>query len=210
MPHRDSHSHESSDVPSDPALRVMALESLLIEKGLIDPAALAALIDAYEREIGPRNGARVVARAWVDLAYRERLRKDATAGIAELGFGGQQGEHMLVVENLPKVHNLVVCTLCSCYPWPVLGLPPAWYKSPGYRSRAVIDPRGVLGEFGLTLDDDVDIRVWDSTAEIRYLVLPERPANTESLSEEQLASLVTRDAMVGVAKVAAPSAPGLP
>ena len=206
--HEGSHSHELSDVPSDPALRVMALESLLIEKGLIDLAALAALIDAYERDIGPRNGARVVARAWVDPAYRERLRKDATAAIAELGFAGQQGEHMLMVENLPKVHNLVVCTLCSCYPWPVLGLPPAWYKSPAYRSRAVIDPRGVLGEFGLMLDDDVDIRVWDSTAEIRYLVLPERPPNTEGLSEDQLASLVTRDAMIGVVKVAPPSALG--
>jgi nitrile hydratase subunit alpha len=203
--HRDDHAHNHrSDLPSDPALRVMTLESLLVEKGLVDPRALAALIDSYEHTTGPRNGAQVVARAWVDPPYRERLRHDATRAIAELGFGGQQGEHMVVVENGPKVHNLVVCTLCSCYPWPVLGLPPAWYKSGAYRSRAVIDPRGVLSEFGLHLEDDVEIRVWDSTAEIRYLVLPERPGSTESFGEDELAALVTRDAMIGVAKVVSP------
>ena len=162
------------------------------------------LIDTYEYKVGPRNGARVVARAWTDPAYKQRLLQDATSAIAELGYGGRQGEHMVVVENTPRVHNLVVCTLCSCYPWPVLGLPPVWYKSAPYRSRAVIDPRGVLREFGLELDGDVEVRVWDSTAELRYLVLPERPEGTESLSEEDLAALVTRDAMIGVAKVAAP------
>ena len=195
------HDHSHQTVPSDVALRVKALESLLVEKGLVDPAALDALIDTYEHKIGPRNGARVVARAWVDPAYRERLLTDATAAIAELGYTGGQGEHMIVVVNSPKVHNLVVCTLCSCYPWPVLGLPPVWYKSAPYRSRAVIDPRGVLREFGLELPEDVEIRVWDSTAEVRYLVLPERPAGSEKLSEEELAALVTRDAMVGVANV---------
>jgi nitrile hydratase len=196
--------HEASEMPSDPALRVMALESVLVEKGLVDPAALATLIDTYQNEVGPRNGARVVARAWTDPGYLDRLRADASATVAELGFSGQQGEHMVVVENTHKVHNLVVCTLCSCYPWPVLGLPPAWYKSPGYRSRAVIDPRGVLREFGLVLDDDVEIRVWDSTAEVRYLVLPERPEGSTNLEEEALAALVTRDSMIGVAKVALP------
>lgn len=195
------HDHEHQAAPADVALRVRALESLLVEKGLVDPEALDAIIDAYEHKIGPRNGARVVAHAWVDPAYRKRLLKDANAAIAELGFGGMQGEHMVVVENGPKVHNLVVCTLCSCYPWPVLGLPPVWYKSAPYRSRAVIDPRGVLREFGLELPDDVEVRVWDSTAEIRYLVLPERPPGTEHLTEQALAALVTRDAMVGVAKV---------
>jgi len=195
----DNHEHQA--VPSDLTLRVKALESLLVEKGLVDPAALDALIDAYEHKIGPRNGARVVARAWTDGAYKERLLADANAAIAELGFGGSQGENMVVVENGPQVHNLVVCTLCSCYPWPLLGLPPVWYKSAPYRSRAVIDPRGVLREFGLELADDVEVRVWDSTAELRYLVLPERPSGTEGLSEEQLAALVTRDSMVGVAVV---------
>jgi nitrile hydratase len=195
------HSHQA--VPSDPALRVKSLESLLVEKGLVDRAALDALIDSYEHKIGPRNGARVVARAWADPAYKQRLLTDADAAIAELGYGGMQGEHMRVVENTPKVHNLVVCTLCSCYPWPVLGLPPVWYKSAPYRSRSVIDPRGVLREFGVELAKDVDVRVWDSTAELRYLVLPERPAGTEKLSEEALAALVTRDAMVGVAMVTA-------
>jgi nitrile hydratase subunit alpha len=195
-------------VPSDPALRVKSLESLLVEKGLVDPAALDALIDTYEHKIGPRNGARVVARAWVDPAYKKRLLADAEHAITELGFGGQQGEHMIVVENTPKVHNLVVCTLCSCYPWPLLGLPPVWYKSAGYRSRAVIDPRGVLREFGLELPQDVELRVHDSTAELRYLVLPERPAGSEKLSEEELAALVTRDAMVGVANVASPKPGG--
>jgi nitrile hydratase len=180
---------------------VKALESLLVEKGLVDPAALDALIDTYQHKVGPRNGARVVARAWVDPAYKQRLLTDATAAIAELDYTGRQGEHMVAVENTPKLHNLVVCTLCSCYPWSVLGLPPVWYKSSPYRSRAVIDPRGVLREFGLELPEDVEVRVWDSTAELRYLVLPERPAGSESLSEEALAALVTRDAMVGVAKV---------
>jgi nitrile hydratase len=188
-------------VPSDLTLRVKALESLLVEKGLVDPAALDALIDTYEHKVGPRNGARVVARAWVDPSYKKRLLTDATAAIAELDYTGRQGEHMLVVENTPTIHNLVVCTLCSCYPWSVLGLPPVWYKSAPYRSRAVIDPRGVLREFGLELPEDVEVRVWDSTAELRYLVLPERPAGSENLSEEALAALVTRDAMVGVAKV---------
>ena len=197
------HEHEHQAVPSDPALRVKSLESLLVEKGLVDRAALDALVDAYEHKIGPRNGARVVARAWSDPAYKQRLLKDADAAIAEMGYGGLQGEHMVVVENSPKVHNLVVCTLCSCYPWPVLGLPPVWYKSAPYRSRTVIDPRGVLHEFGLELSEDVEVRVWDSTAELRYLVLPERPEGTKGMSEEALQALVTRDSMVGVAKVSA-------
>lgn len=201
LTHAHQHEHEHQAVPSDLTLRVKALESLLVEKGLVDRSALDALVDAYEHKIGPRNGARVVARAWIEPAYRHRLLTDADAAIAELGYGGMQGEHMVVVENTPKVHNLVVCTLCSCYPWPVLGLPPVWYKSAPYRSRAVIDPRGVLREFGLELAEDVEVRVWDSTAEIRYLVLPEHPVGTENLNEEQLAALVTRDAMVGVAKI---------
>jgi nitrile hydratase len=198
------HDHPHQAVPSDPALRVKALESLLVEKGLVDRAALDLLVDRFEHQVGPRNGARVIARAWTDPAFRKRLLEDAPSAIAELGYTGGQGEHTLVVENGPKVHNLVVCTLCSCYPWTVLGLPPVWYKSAAYRSRAVIDPRGVLREFGTQVDEDVEVRVWDSTAELRYLVLPERPAGTESLSEEELAALVTRDAMVGVTKVAAP------
>jgi nitrile hydratase len=206
QPHDHSHGHSHQAVPSDLTLRVKALESLLVEKGLVDRAALDALVDTYEHKVGPRNGARVVARAWADPAFKQRLLTDSTAAIAELGYGGQQGEYMVVVENTPKVHNLVVCTLCSCYPWPVLGLPPVWYKSAPYRSRAVIDPRGVVREFGLELPDDVEVRVWDSTAEIRYLVLPERPAGTEKLSEDQLAALVTRDAMIGVAKVTLPPA----
>ena len=201
LPHRQQHEHDHQAVPSDPALRVKALESLLVEKGLVDRAALDALVDAYEHKIGPRNGARVVARAWSDPAYKQRLLSNADAAIAEMGYGGFQGEHMVVVENSAQVHNLVVCTLCSCYPWPVLGLPPVWYKSAPYRSRAVIDPRGVLREFGLELPEDVEVRVWDSTAELRYLVLPERPAGTEGMNEEALAALVTRDAMVGVGKV---------
>ena len=196
--------HEHQTVPSDIALRVKALESVLVEKEMVDRAELDAVVDTYENRIGPRNGARVVARAWTDPAYKARLLANATEAIAELGYGGAQGEHMVVVENAPKVHNLVVCTLCSCYPWPTLGLPPVWYKSAGYRSRAVIDPRGVLREFGLEPPDDVEIRVWDSTAEIRYLVLPERPADTEHLSEAELAELVTRDSMIGVATVASP------
>src|SRR6202007_159988 len=182
--HDHDHEHDHQVLPSDPALRTKALESLLVEKGLVDPAALDALIDTYENKIGPRNGARVVARAWVDPAYKQRLLADAGPAIAELGFSGAQGEHMVAVENTPKVHNLVVCTLCSCYPWPVLGLPPVWYKSSPYRSRAVIAPRGVLKEFGVELPSDVEIRVWDSTAELRYLVLPMRPAGTGNLSEE--------------------------
>ena len=198
------HDHEHQAVPSDFALRVKSLESLLVEKGLVDPAALDALVDTFEHKVGPRNGARVVARAWVDPAYKKRLLANASEAIAELGYTSGQGEHMIVLENGPKVHNLVVCTLCSCYPWPVLGLPPVWYKSAPYRSRAVIDPRGVLREFGLDLPEDIEVRVWDSTAELRYLVLPERPAGSEGLSEEELATLVTRDAMVGVAKVMSP------
>ena len=199
------HDHDHAQVPSDMALRVKALESLLVEKGLVDPAALDAIIETYEHQVGPRNGTRVVARAWSDPAYKERLLKDASAAIAELGYTGRQGEHMVVLENTPGVHNLVVCTLCSCYPIPVLGLPPVWYKSSPYRSRAVIDPRGVLKEFGLELPDDVEIRVWDSTAEIRYLVLPQRPAGSEGMSEEELAELVTRDAMIGVSTVTLPT-----
>src|SRR6185312_6710128 len=202
------HDHDEGEhqqaPPSDLALRVAALESLLVEKGLVDPAALDALVETYEHRIGPRNGAKVVARAWVDQAYRARLLTDATAAIAELGFGGLQGEHMVAVENTPQVHNLVVCTLCSCYPLPILGLPPVWYKSAPYRSRAVLDPRGVFEEFGLTLAPETEIRVWDSTAEIRYLVIPERPSGTEHLSEQQLAELVTRDAMIGVARAIPP------
>jgi nitrile hydratase subunit alpha len=198
---QETHVQDHQVVPSDPALRVKALESLLVEKGMVDPATLDAIVETYETKVGPRNGARVVARAWVDPAFKKRLLTDGSAAIAELGYGGSQGEHMVVLENSSKVHNLVVCTLCSCYPWPVLGLPPTWYKSAPYRSRAVIDPRGVLREFGLQLPEDVEVRVWDSTADVRYLVLPERPASTESLTEDQLAGLVTRDAMVGVAKV---------
>ena len=199
------HDHDHQVVPSDPALRTKALESLLVEKGIVDPKALDALVDAYEHKIGPRNGARVVARAWVDPSYKKRLLAAGAAAIAEFSYEGPQGEHMVVVENTTKVHNLVVCTLCSCYPWPVLGLPPVWYKSAPYRSRAVIDPRGVMREFGLELAEDVEVRVWDSTAEIRYLVLPERPAGTERMTEEELAALVTRDSMIGVVKVSVPS-----
>jgi nitrile hydratase subunit alpha len=202
--HDHDHDGAHSTVPPDVALRVTALESLLVEKGLVDPAALDALVETYEHKIGPRNGAKVVARAWVDPAYKKRLLTDATAAIAELGFGGMQGEHMVAVENTSSVHNLVVCTLCSCYPYSVLGLPPVWYKSAPYRSRAVIDPRGVLREFGFELPKDTEVRVWDSTAEVRYLVLPERPGGTEGLTEEQLASLVTRDSMIGVGAVQAP------
>jgi nitrile hydratase len=200
--HPREQEHDHQVVPSDLTLRVKALESLLVEKGLVDRTALDLIVDAFETKIGPRNGARVVARAWVDPAYKKRLLSNAGGAIAELGFTSHQGEDMVVLENGPKVHNLVVCTLCSCYPWPMLGLPPVWYKSAPYRSRAVIDPRGVLKEFGVELDDDAEVRVWDSTAEIRYLVLPERPAGSEHLSEEALAALVTRDSMIGTAKVA--------
>jgi len=181
--------------------RVRTVEALLVEKGLVDPAALDELIDTYENRVGPHIGARVVARAWVDPAFRRRLLADATAAIAEMGFASRQGDDLVAVENSPTVHNLVVCTLCSCYPWPVLGLPPVWYKSAPYRSRAVIDPRGVLRDFGVDLPDDVEVRVWDSTAELRYLVLPERPPGTDVLTEEELAALVTRDAMIGTARL---------
>src|SRR5262245_55114996 len=181
--------------------RVRKLEALLVAKGLVNPATLEKMAETYEHDLGPMNGAKVVAHAWVDPVYKKHLLTNATAAIGELGFGGLQGEHMVVVENTPKVHNLVVCTLCSCYPWPVLGLPPTWFKSAPYRSRAVIDPRGVLREFGTELDTSVEIRVWDSSAEIRYMVLPERPKGTEHLGEEELAKLVTRDAMIGVTKV---------
>jgi nitrile hydratase len=199
--HRSERTNERND---ELAARVAKLESLLLAKGLVAKDALDKIVDLYEHDLGPLNGAKVVARAWVDADYKSRLLENATAAIAELGFGGLQGEHMVVVENTPRTHNVVVCTLCSCYPWPVLGLPPAWYKDAAYRSRVVIDPRGVLGEFGTALDDDVEVRVWDSSAEVRYLVLPERPAGTDHLSEAELAGLVQRDAMIGVTKVASP------
>jgi nitrile hydratase subunit alpha len=208
--HEHGHDHEpgrTHDAPlSEVELRVKALESLLVEKGLVDPAALDVLIDTYETKVGPRNGAKVVARAWVDPAFKRRLLQDATATAAEFGFVGRQTDRLVVLENTPQVHNVVVCTLCSCYPWAVLGLPPVWYKAAPYRSRAVIDPRGILQEFGLELPEDVEIRVWDSTAEIRYMVLPERPPGTEGMSEDALAALVSRDAMIGVARVAPPAA----
>lgn len=188
--------HEHAHLP-DTVLRVKALESLLVEKGLVDPAALDELIDTYEHKVGPRNGARVVARAWSNADYKQRLLQNPSAALAELGFTGRQGEDMVVLENTEKVHHMVVCTLCSCYPWPVLGLPPVWYKSAPYRARAVIDPRGVLSEFGVSLPDEVEIRIWDSTAEVRYLVLPMRPEGTEGMDEESLADLVTRNSMIG-------------
>ena len=196
--------HDHDHEPDGLELRVQALESLLAERGYVDPEAMDRLIETYEHEVGPHNGAQVVARAWTDPAYKARLLSDGSAAIAELGFTGRQGEHMVVVENTPEVHNLVVCTLCSCYPWPVLGLPPVWYKAPPYRARAVIEPRAVLAEFGMEVGDDVEVRVWDSTAEIRYLVLPERPAGTEGWDAEALAGLVTRDAMIGTGLAAAP------
>ncbi|SNY38021.1 nitrile hydratase [Pseudomonas sp. LAMO17WK12:I6] len=195
--HEHHHDHDHTEPPEAIALRVKALESLLIEKGLVDPTAMDALVDTYQHKVGPRNGAQVVAKAWFDPDYKKRLLEDATAAIAELGFSGVQGEDMVVVENTAAVHNVTVCTLCSCYPWPTLGLPPAWYKSAPYRSRIVIDPRGVLAEFGLLVPDDKEVRVWDSSAELRYLVLPERPAGTDGWSEERLIELVTRDAMIG-------------
>jgi len=207
------HSHDHQDlvgrVPSDPTLRIKALESILVEMGLVDPAAIDAWIEAYEKRIGPHNGAKVVARAWVDPNYKQRLLGDPSGAIGEMDLLGMQGQHMAVVENIPTVHNLVVCTLCSCYPWPLLGLPPRWYKSAPYRSRAIIDPRGVLKEFGVDLGPDTEVRVWDSTAEVRYLVLPERPAGTEKMNENELASLVTRDAMIGTGRVT-PSTGGRP
>ncbi|MGE5615700.1 MAG: nitrile hydratase subunit alpha [Bacillota bacterium] len=195
--HDHDHGHEEGSNLSEMDLRVRALESLLVDKGYVDPAALDALVETYEKKVGPRNGARVVAKAWSDAAYRRRLLEDATEAIASLGYIGRQGEHMVALENTDKVHNMVVCTLCSCYPWPVLGLPPVWYKSAPYRSRAVIDPRGVLRDFGVTLPDDVEVRVFDSTAEVRYMVLPQRPAGTEGWPEDRLAELVTRDSMIG-------------
>ena len=198
MPHDGRHDREEEGSPlPEIALRVKALESILVEKGYVDPSAIDAIVETYETRIGPRNGARVVAKAWSDPAYLERLRKDATGAIAELGFAGRQGEHMVVVENTPRRHNLVVCTLCSCYPWSVLGLPPVWYKAAPYRAKAVIDPRGTLAEFGVTLPPETELRVWDSTAELRYLVLPMRPAGTEGWDEARLAGLVTRDSMIG-------------
>ena len=215
--HDHGHNHPHSAPPSpyhrsdrspehntELAERVSRIESLLLAKGLVAKDALDKIVDIYEHDLGPMNGAKVVARAWVDPAFKQRLLADATSAIAELGYGGLQGEHMVVVENTPTVHNVVVCTLCSCYPWPVLGLPPAWYKEAAYRSRIVIDPRSVLREFGTELDDGVEVRVWDSSAEVRYLVLPERPAGTDSMSEAELAELVERDAMIGVTKVTAP------
>jgi nitrile hydratase len=192
------HEHHDEYRPSEISLRVKAIESLLVEKKLLDPVAVDKLVDAYENKIGPHNGARVVAKAWSDPEYKKRLLGDGTKAIQELGYSGIQGEDMVVVENTPEVHNMVVCTLCSCYPWPTLGLPPNWYKAAPYRSRAVIDPRGVLKEFGVEVPKDVEVRVWDSNAELRYLVLPELPAGSEKLSEEELAKLVTRDSMIGV------------
>jgi nitrile hydratase len=203
MSHGHDHEHEHSHL-DETDLRVRALQTVLTQKGYIDPAALDEIVDTYQTRIGPRNGARVVARAWSDPAFRDWLRRDASAAIASLGYTGRQGEHMVAVENTPQVHNMVVCTLCSCYPWPVLGLPPVWYKSAPYRSRAVRDPRGVLADFGVTLPPGKEIRVWDSTAEVRYLVIPERPAGSEGLDEERLAALVTRDSMIGTGLAKAP------
>jgi nitrile hydratase subunit alpha len=200
MAHDHEHEHHLTNIPSDPALRVKALESLLIEKGLVDPSAIEAWLDIYEHKVGPHIGAKVVARAWVDPGFKRRLLADATAVVRDMDLLGRQGQDIVVVENTPDVHNLVVCTLCSCYPWSLLGLPPRWYKAAPYRSRAVIDPRGVLREFGVELPETVAVHVWDSTSEVRYLVLPERPRATEALSEAELAALVTRDAMIGVAR----------
>ncbi|MFC0242989.1 nitrile hydratase subunit alpha [Rhodopseudomonas telluris] len=202
--HDHSHDHDHSEL-SETELRVRALETILTEKGYVDPAALDVLIETYETKVGPRNGARVVAKAWSDPAYRERLLQDATAAIAELGYTGRQGEHVVAVENTPATHNMVVCTLCSCYPWSVLGLPPVWYKSAAYRSRTVKEPRAVLAEFGVTLPADTAIRVWDSTAEIRYLVVPMRPDGSDGLSEDRLADLVTRDSMIGTGLARSPA-----
>ncbi|HEX7891837.1 MAG TPA: nitrile hydratase subunit alpha [Ramlibacter sp.] len=204
--HEHDHGHAHGEL-DETELRVRALQAVLTQKGYVDPAALDAIVETYQTRIGPRNGARVVARAWSDPAFRDWLLRDASAAIASLGYTGRQGEHMVAVENSDRVHNMVVCTLCSCYPWPVLGLPPVWYKSAPYRSRAVRDPRGVLAEFGVGLPADREIRVWDSTAEVRYLVIPQRPAGTEGLAEEQLAGLVTRDSMIGTGL---PLAPGTP
>lgn len=202
--HHHGHDHHHDNQYSDMQARVKALETLLTEKGLIDPAAIDAIVETYETKVGPRNGARVVAKAWVDPEFADWLNRDATAAIASLGYTGRQGEHMRAVFNTPENHNLVVCTLCSCYPWSVLGLPPVWYKAPAYRSRAVIDPRGVLAEFGVSLPETMGIRVWDSTAELRYLVVPLRPAGTDGLDEEALAKLVTRDSMIGTGLASLP------
>ena len=195
--------HDHTEPPSDIALRVKALESLLLDKGLVEADTLDAIVQLYEHTIGPKNGAKVVARAWTDPEYKARLLSNATPAIAELGYSGVQGEDMVVVENTPEVHNLLVCTLCSCYPWPVLGLPPVWYKAAPFRARAVAEPRAVLAEFGVDVGENVEVRVWDSTAEVRYMVLPERPEGTEDLGEDELAALVTRDSMIGTARVAA-------
>ena len=206
MPHDGhDHDHDEGSALSPIALRVKALESLLVEKGYVDPAALDVLIETYENRIGPRNGARVVARAWTDPDFAEGLRRDATAAIASMGYTGRQGEHMVALFNTPETHNMVVCTLCSCYPWPVLGLPPVWYKSMPYRSRAVMEPRAVLAEFGVSLPEGTAVRVWDSTAEVRYLVIPQRPGGTEGWSAEQLAGLVTRDSMIGTGLASSPA-----
>ncbi len=206
MSHHEHHDHDFTEPPSDIELRVKALESLLVEKGLVDSATVDALVDRFETQVGPMNGKRVVARAWADPEFKGRLLENSTAAIASMGYESSHGEHMRVVENTEDVHNLVVCTLCSCYPWPVLGLPPVWYKSAPYRSQAVADPRGVLRQFGTELPDDVEVRVWDSTSEMRFLVLPERPAGTDGWSEEQLAELVTRNSMIGVEKARQPAA----
>ena len=207
-PTHHNHHHHLQEIPSDPALRVKALESLLVEKGLVDRAGIDAVVDAYENKVGPHLGAKVVARAWTDPDYKRRLLEDGTAAVAELDIKGRHGAHLVVLENTPEIHNVVVCTLCSCYPWAVLGLPPRWYKSAPYRSRIVLDPRGVLREFGLDVGEEVETRVWDSTSEMRYMVLPERPPGTENLGEAELASLVTRDAMIGTAKIEAPAGKG--
>ena len=204
-----SHPADHREIPSDPALRVKALESLLIEKGLVDPIAIDELVDLYETRVGPRNGAKVVAQAWADPEFRKWLLEDATEAIKSMGYKGRQGEHMRVMENTPGVHNVVVCTLCSCYPWPVLGLPPVWYKSAPYRSRIVSDPRGVLAEFGTVLGDDVEIRVWDSTSEVRFLVLPEQPSGTEGFRVDELETLVTRNSMIGIEKALDPEESGI-
>lgn len=201
MPHDHSHDDPHTLLPEDPVLRVKALETLLTRKGLVDPAALDEIIETYEHKIGPRNGARVVARAWLDADFRAALLEDATSVVTEMGFFGRQGEHMVAVENTSEMHNIVVCTLCSCYPWPLLGIPPTWYKSDAYRARVVREPRAVLADFGVELPPDMAVRVWDSTAEVRYLVIPQRPEGTEGLDEEALMTLVTRDAMIGTALV---------
>jgi nitrile hydratase len=198
MSGHDHHHHDRDNHLTPIEARVKALETLLVEKGYVDPAALDAIVETYETKVGPRNGAKVVAKAWSDPAFAERLRQDGTAAVAELGYGGRGGEHIVAVFNTPQEHNLIVCTLCSCYPWPVLGLPPVWYKSPPYRSRAVIDPRGVLADFGVSLPETQRVRVWDSTAETRFIVIPQRPAGTEGWDEDRLAGIVTRDSMIGV------------